>query len=152
MRGDGDQHGRLRAPASLAAREHADPPPGSQRAHFSDQWWRLEMPLFHGEDAYTWVDRVERFFEIRGVPEEEWVSVAMVAMEGKALTWFRWWEDTAPIQTWSGFKDAIIRHFQSELMQSPFEILLGVRQEGSVKEFQEVFEMYSRPLKITERR
>ena len=110
------------------------------------------MAVFHGDDAYTWVDRVERFFEIRGVPEEEWVSVAMVAMEGKALTWFRWWEEIAAVQTWSIFKEAIIHRFQPELVQNPFEIPLGVRQEGSVKEFREIFEMYSRPLKIMERR
>ena len=110
------------------------------------------MAVFHGDDAYTWVDRVERFFEIRGVPEEEWVSVAMVAMEGKALTWFRWWEEITAVQTWSMFKEVIIHHFQPELVQNLSEILLGVRQEGSVKEFLEIFEMYSRPLKITERR
>ena len=66
------------------------------------------IPLFHGDEAYTWVDRVEHFFEIRGVPEEEWVSVAMVAMEGKALTGFHWWEETTPIQTWEVFKEAVM--------------------------------------------
>ena len=110
------------------------------------------MPMFHGNDTYTWVDRVERFFEIRGALEEEWVSVAMMAMEGKAMTWFMWWEEITAVQTWSIFKEVIIHHFQPELVQNPFEILLGVRQEGSVKEFREIFEMYSRPLKIMERR
>ena len=72
-----------------------------------DLWRKLEIPLFQGDDAYAWVDRIERFFEIRGVPEEEWVSVTVVAMEGKALTWFKWWENTVPIRTWEVFKEAV---------------------------------------------
>ena len=93
---------------------------------------------------------MEHFFEIRGVLEEKWVSMAMVAMEGKALTWFRWWEETTTIQTWTVFKDVIIRRFQPKLVHNPFEILLEVRQEGSMKEFREIFEMYFELLKIME--
>ena len=89
-----------------------------RRVRSMDLWRRLEIPLFQGDDAYAWVDRIERFFEIRGVPEEEWVSVAIVAMEGKALTWFRWWEETVPIRTWEVFKEAVVRRFQPELIQN----------------------------------
>ena len=98
------------------------------------------------------MDHIERFFEIWGVQEEEWVLVAMVAMEGKALTWYRWWEETVPLRTWESFKEAVVRRFQPELVQNPFKILVGIKQEGSVQEFWEQFEMYSQPLKISERR
>ena len=43
-----------------------------------------------------------------------------------------------------------MQRFQPELIQNPFEILVGIKQEGSVREFNEQFKMYSRPLKITE--
>ena len=69
------------------------------------------------------------------MPEEEWVSVAVVAMEGKALTCFRWWEEMVPLWTWDVFKDVVVRHFQPELIENPFEILVGIKQEGSIREF-----------------
>ena len=81
---------------------------GQWRVCTMDLWRKLEIPLFHSDDAYAWVDRIEWFFEIWGVPEEEWVSVAVVAMEGRTLTWFRWWEETAPLKSWEVFKDAVV--------------------------------------------
>ena len=93
-----------------------DGPSGQRRARTLDLWRKLEIPLFQGDDAYAWVDRIERFFEIRGVPKEECVSAAMMAMEGKALTCFKWWEKTVPLRTWEVFKEAVVRRFQPELI------------------------------------
>ena len=39
---------------------------GARRGMAADQWRKLDLPLFHGEDAYSWVDRMERYFEIMG--------------------------------------------------------------------------------------
>ena len=81
---------------------------GPRRPRTMELWRKIDIPLFQGDDAYAWVDHIERFFEIRGVPEEEWVSVAVVAMEGKALTWYRWWEETVPLRMWESFKEAVV--------------------------------------------
>ena len=64
---------------------------GGEDATWDAQWRKLDLPLFHGEDAYSWVDRMERYFEIRGIPEEQWLYATNVAMDGKVPTWFRWW-------------------------------------------------------------
>ncbi|TXG48663.1 hypothetical protein EZV62_024538 [Acer yangbiense] len=32
---------------------------------------KLELPLFHGDDAFGWLFRAERYFEINGIPEIE---------------------------------------------------------------------------------
>ena len=75
-----------------------------------------------------------------------------IAMEGNALPWFCWWEENATFYFWANFKKATIKRFQLELVQNPFETLLGIRQAGSIKDFQDKFEMYSSLLKVTERR
>ena len=35
-----------------------------------DQWQKLEIPLFYGEDAFSWLDRIEHYFAVKGVRKE----------------------------------------------------------------------------------
>lgn len=72
----------------------------------------------------------------------------MVALEGKVLTWFQWWETRAEDQSWWDFKNALSRRFQPALAQNLFEVLLGLKQEGTVSEYRDTFEEISCPLKI----
>ncbi|XP_040873690.1 uncharacterized protein [Glycine max] len=82
--------------------------------------------------------------------DPEKLQAVMVAMEGKALTWYQWWEFSADDPTWSEFRSAVIRRFQSSMLQSPFELLLSLKQTGSVEDYRELFELYVGPLKCTE--
>ena len=36
--------------------------------------------------------KAERFFIMREMDEEDWVSAVMMAMEGEALSWYHWWQ------------------------------------------------------------
>ncbi|KAJ1391794.1 hypothetical protein SESBI_36366 [Sesbania bispinosa] len=56
---------------------------------------KLEIPLFSGDDAYGWVFRVERYFQLKGVLEHEKLGVVRVVMEGKALPCKKTWEKEA---------------------------------------------------------
>ncbi|GJT64391.1 hypothetical protein Tco_1015871 [Tanacetum coccineum] len=47
---------------------------------------KLKMPLFDGEDAYGWIYRVERYFEIQGIPQPEQLRAAVLCMEGEDLS------------------------------------------------------------------
>lgn len=44
----------------------------------------------------------------------------MVALVGKALSWYQWWEKCNPNPTWEGFKLAAITKFQPSMIQNPF--------------------------------
>ncbi|KAJ1421315.1 Retrotransposon gag domain [Sesbania bispinosa] len=98
-------------------------------------------------DAFGWLSQVERYFQMKEVTEEDRLPVIMVAMEGKALPWFRWWEYCTPKPTWAAFRDAIIRRFQPIMIQSSFEALMGIKQTGSMEEYWEHFELYANPKK-----
>jgi len=87
----------------------------------------MDIPIFTGEDAMGWTGKVEKYFRLRGVQEEEKMEVVMVAMEGNALSWFQWWETCNPNQSWFGFKNALIQSFQPVLTGDPFELLLANR-------------------------
>ncbi|PNX83607.1 hypothetical protein L195_g039651 [Trifolium pratense] len=58
------------------------------------KWASLMIPIFDGEDAFGWTSRVERYFELKGVGDNDKIQAAMIAMEGKALT-YQWWEFSA---------------------------------------------------------
>ena len=108
--------------------------------------------MFHGEDAQGWVERIERYFQIRGAPPEEWLTAAKVAMEGQALTWYHWWEASTAIYPWPRFREAVVKRFQPEVAWDPYSALLALKQEGTVREYRDKFEALSRPLRIEERK
>ncbi|GJT11038.1 ankyrin repeat-containing protein [Tanacetum coccineum] len=56
---------------------------------FEHRMRKLKMPVFEGEDAYGWIYRVERYFEIQGLPQQEQLRAAALCMEGEALSWYR---------------------------------------------------------------
>ncbi|XP_057444515.1 uncharacterized protein LOC130736742 [Lotus japonicus] len=66
----------------------------------------------------------------------------MEALEGRALTWFQWWTSCNPNSSWEGFKIAVVRRFQPSMIQNPFELLLSLKQMGSVKDYAEEFEKF----------
>lgn len=46
---------------------------------------KVEIPVFEGEEAYSWLVKVERYFKINGVKEEEMLEAVMIALDGRAL-------------------------------------------------------------------
>ena len=49
---------------------------------------RLEMPIFNGENLDDWIFRVERYFSINRLTEEEKIVAVGVSVNGDALSWF----------------------------------------------------------------
>jgi len=116
----------------------------------SSRWRKLDIPVFIGEDAYGWTNRLERYFRLKEVTEDERMQAVLIALEGKALNWFQWWETCNPKPTWDAFKIAVMRRFQPTMLDNPFEILLGLKQTGQVEEYIENFEQYAGFLKNVE--
>ncbi|XP_022638797.1 uncharacterized protein LOC111242018 [Vigna radiata var. radiata] len=120
---------------------------GGSSFGISAKWRKLDIPVFTGDEVYGCTNRLERYFRLREVSEEERMQALMLALEGKALNWFQWWETCNPNPTWEACKDAMVRRFQPTMLQSPFEILIGLCQTGQVGEYIEQFEQYARFMK-----
>ncbi|KAF1882979.1 hypothetical protein Lal_00003161 [Lupinus albus] len=112
-----------------------------------EKWRKLEIPLFSGDDAFGWTHRLERYFNLKEVADEEKMQATLLALEGKALSWYQWWGRCNPQPSWEGFKLAVIRRFQPSMVQNPFEQLLALKQLGTVEEYVEEFEKYVGALK-----
>ncbi|XP_025981686.1 uncharacterized protein [Glycine max] len=103
---------------------------GSSGGHLEDtnrreKWRRLEIPIFAGEDVFGWMHRLERYFLLKNVTEDEKMQATVMALEGKALSWYQWWERCNPNPNWERFKLAVVWRFQPSMIQNPFEQLLS---------------------------
>ncbi|KAL5555888.1 hypothetical protein UlMin_038124 [Ulmus minor] len=112
----------------------------------SDHRRKLKLPLFEGENPHGWIFRAERYFAYRGVEETEKITVATICLEGKALSWYLWADAKTPFQSWPGFRAALLARFSHLGDEDPTEQLLALRQEGSVADFRNQFEMLAASL------
>ncbi|GKA27344.1 putative mitochondrial protein, partial [Tanacetum coccineum] len=101
---------------------------------------KLKMPVFDGEDAYGWIYRVERYFEIQGIPPQEQLRVVVVYMEGDVLSWYRWREGQTPFSSWEEFKIRLLTRFQQKQAGNLYEQFLAVVQDGTAREYVALFE------------
>lgn len=77
------------------------------------------------------------------------MEVALMAVEVEALVWMQWWEATNTLAPdWHDFKNAMLRRFQSTVVLNVVEVILGLKEEGTVREFRRSFKALSGHLKI----
>ncbi|CAH9115813.1 unnamed protein product [Cuscuta epithymum] len=106
---------------------------------------KIDLPVFDGEGAYSWIVRMERYFRLNNINEEEQVEAAVVAMEGRAINWFIWWEHQNERRTWENLKTSIVRRFQPDLIQNPYGPMLSLKQTGTVRDYRDEFELVIAP-------
>lgn len=88
----------------------------------------MAIPIYDGEsDAYGWINKLEYFFQMRDILEEEKIQEIMVALEGNVLSWFQWWETCHSDIGWEDFKLSILERFQSSTTLNPFSALLALK-------------------------
>ena len=57
-----------------------------------NNWKKLDLSPFNGKDPFAWLQKAKRFFTMREMEEDQWVSTTMMAMEGEAPSWYHWWQ------------------------------------------------------------
>ena len=93
---------------------------------------RMEMPTFNGEDAEEWVLRVEQYFEIIDLTDEEKVRAVRLCFVGEALLWYHWERDRNPFHNWAQLRRRLLTQYSEMHDTSAGERLLALHQEGSV--------------------
>ncbi|GJS88960.1 ankyrin repeat-containing protein [Tanacetum coccineum] len=107
---------------------------------FEHRMRKLKMPVFEGEDAYGWIYRVERYFKIQGLTQQEQLRATSLCMEAEALSWYRWGEGRTPFHSWDGFKRRLLIRFQQSKEGNLYEQFLAITQEGSARAYVALFE------------
>ena len=108
---------------------------------------KLKMPVFEGEDAHGWIYRVERYFAVNGLTEDEKLTAAALCLEGKALAWYQWCEQRDPMHTWEDFKTQVLDRFRPLQEGDYHEQFFALTQQGTVGEYREKFELLSSRLR-----
>lgn len=70
------------------------------------------MLVFEGKDADDWIYRVERYFTVNGLTEEERLIAPDLYLEGMALLWYKWIDRRELIRNWREFKGAFLERFR----------------------------------------
>ncbi|KAG2391337.1 uncharacterized protein HKW66_Vig0129020 [Vigna angularis] len=95
------------------------------------------------DEAYGWTNRLEWYFRLKGVSEEERMKAVMVALEGKALNWFQWWETCHPHPTWETFKDAVqFEQYAAFMKGMQQDYLVGIFLNGLKEDIRAEVKLY----------
>ncbi|PKU73032.1 1-phosphatidylinositol-3-phosphate 5-kinase [Dendrobium catenatum] len=101
---------------------------------------KLKMPVFEGEDGHGWIYKVERYFAVNGLIEEEKLTAVGMCLEGKALAWYQWCDRREPIRSWREFKDCLLEHFRADDGGDFYEQFFALTQEGTVADYRDKLE------------
>lgn len=65
---------------------------------------KVEMPIFLGKDPNSWLFRVEQYFEIHKLSDDEKMIVSVISFDGVALAWYRYHENRDRFTDWDNLK------------------------------------------------
>lgn len=141
-----DRWGPMRSPSPFSGREERSNGRGwvGQGAGFQGDRtpWKtrlLELPTFDGEEAESWILRVEEFFDLGDFTAEEKLRVVRLCFTGDALLWFRWERSRNPFRNWGQLKHRVLEQYSTITDVTAAEKLLTLQQEGTVKAFNREF-------------
>jgi len=112
----------------------------------------MEFLRFSGEDLRSWLFKIEQFFSMESVTDEEKVSVAALQLEGEAIQWhlsFMRYRQYLQPATWTEYVIAMVDRFGTDF-DDPMEEIKKIKQVGSVKEYQAMFERHLTRVKLSQ--
>ncbi|KFK22868.1 hypothetical protein AALP_AAs42979U000100, partial [Arabis alpina] len=96
---------------------------------------RIEMPLFSGDNAESWVQRMEQYFELGNFSELDKLQAVRVCFLEDAWSWYQWERDRNPFRSCASLRSRLLDEFSSSPDSCAGERLLTLRQTGSVKDY-----------------
>ncbi|KAL1225384.1 hypothetical protein V5N11_009039 [Cardamine amara subsp. amara] len=101
---------------------------------------KVMMPVFEGVDAFGWIAKVERFFQIGDYSAKEKMRIVSLSLDGRVLSWYNWHTNRRPFLNWMDFKMKLLSRFGVSGIGSPNQRLFALRQNGSLADFVHEFE------------
>ncbi|GKC92896.1 reverse transcriptase [Tanacetum coccineum] len=102
---------------------------------------KIEFPKFDGEDVLSWLYRVNNFFDMDHIVEDEQkIRLVSMHMFGKALNWHQhFMSKFGEVMTWAVYQTHVKRRFES-VFEDPIMELKNLKQTTSVQVYQDFFE------------
>nr|DAD17948.1 TPA_asm: hypothetical protein HUJ06_019411 [Nelumbo nucifera] len=72
---------------------------------------RLEVPRFNGTNPFTWIFRIQQYFDFVRTAEEQRLRIVAFHMEGIASEWFQWMSNNNLLTGWADFLQQVKLRF-----------------------------------------
>ncbi|CAJ2637620.1 unnamed protein product [Trifolium pratense] len=109
---------------------------------------KVKLPVFDGDDPVAWITRAEIYFDVQQTPDEMRVKLSRLSMEGPTIHWFNLLLETEDDLSREKLKKALIARYGGRRLENPFEELSTLRQQSSVEEYVEAFELLSSQMQM----
>jgi len=104
---------------------------------------QLEFPKFDGADPSDWVLKAQQLFSYGQIAESQKVPISAFHMEGRALQWYNWLMESAPVANWEEFVVALKTRFAPSTYDDPVGAFTKLLQSSTVEDYQYQFEVLS---------
>nr|CAD1823585.1 unnamed protein product [Ananas comosus var. bracteatus] len=99
-------------------------------------YMELSFPDFNGTDPKGWLRNCEQYFDQYQVPEQQWIGIASMHIEGDARFWKQAYFFNRPRVNWSEFSDAICERFTAAKEGYPIREFSTCEQTNSIESCQ----------------
>ena len=103
---------------------------------------RLECPKFEGDDFDGWLMKLEQYFEVEKIPDENKVRTVLMQLEGRALHWHQFYAKAnggLSALRWFPYLAEMRKRFAASEFSDPMSELVSLRQSNTVEEYYEQF-------------
>ncbi|XP_071900910.1 uncharacterized protein [Coffea arabica] len=102
---------------------------------------KMELPNFTGDNPREWIRKANKYFKINGVEENMKTEIAELYLRDRADTWFHRAFSGREVILWTELATALCERFGEGTPEEAIEEFNKLRQEGSVADYLEKFEL-----------
>lgn len=89
---------------------------------------KMELPLFEGKDAESWIYRAEHYFELHHFSEEAKLRAVKICLSGPALIWLKTEERREKIESWLELRAMMLNRFRESHCYDLRERFFAIKQ------------------------
>lgn len=101
---------------------------------------KMKLVTSDGKEPRAWIRKCLKYFEIYNISREQMVSVASLFLVDRVDAWFHNWIKEEAGHTWTNFERDFCARFGKEGLEDVIEKLMRIRQERTIREYQDKFE------------
>lgn len=101
---------------------------------------KIEFPKFNGADPKGWVLKAEQYFEFVQIEEGKKVKLVVMHFEGKAYTWYRYYQSSKRNVQWKLFQADVISRFENPEQLDVQDQFNKLKQTTTVTDYEDRFE------------
>ncbi|XP_057986676.1 uncharacterized protein LOC131171223 [Hevea brasiliensis] len=100
---------------------------------------KVKLATYDGKEPRAWLRKCIKYFEAYGVPKDQMLGIVSLFLVDRADAWYHNWVKREGSHSWIDFERDLCVRFGEEGLGDIIEEFMKMRQEGSLKEYQDKF-------------